>query len=533
MIENQCTYSGILPMININSFNKKLEKPSGEYAVLLSERKSQHGHRCFSDLGQELKGSMVGHPWLGLKNGPWNISDSKNIESNDHKWKLITDDGHSQIYLKLFNDSAPFADTKFKDCHWVAFNDMQKAAKKASNLSCLCCKETKSLPLSKRTAKALNAYPLINNDLQDIQKKINNEKNNNYITNIENTFVGDVHGNLDQLLLPLLNKGIIKQTEKTVCIDIESTKRVQKSPEGLKSKNMVEIPEVVLNPDYKGNPVTYLGDYIDHCSLEKGLKAFYLLCDILNQQKVIKEKNQNYEAATAIVGNHEFLVLQKGKVKWNLRGAGETVKKKYAKALKGLICDGRMQISHARGGILSTHSCISKEFLLQLLKEVDKNNLEAQKTIKYFLDDNNHSYTYLKDKKIKKLNITDKEKYNKNIKTLSDYINNLAVDILSVHGKFDNGKTLKEKSVLFRDTGMDGAITPFWTTPRREAPVSSIQMAYGHVAKAGQYARSDKFKDGLRYKHIVCYDGGSYLENQNACYSECDKNGKITLIKKN
>jgi hypothetical protein len=205
------------------------------------------------------------------------------------------------------------------------------------------------------------------------------------------------------------------------------------------------------------------------------------------------------------------------------------LKKKYAKALHSLICRGDMQMSYARGGILSTHSFISKPFLEQLLKEVDKNDEESQKAIKYFLDTKKHSLIDLKDKKIQKLHITDIKKYQTNLEKLSNYINKCSRDILSTHGKYNNGPELRKKSILFRDPGPDGWITPLWTSPSKAVPVTSIQMAYGHCP--GVCGRTAKFIDGLKYEHIRCYDGRSYRKGNSPCYAEISKEGKMTIVK--
>lgn len=535
MIQSNYKYAGILPITPLNQFDEE-NKNESEFAVLLSERKSQAGYPCFSDLGQELTGNMVGRPWFGLKNGPWRMADPKEGDQPfGYKRKLITDQGQSVIYLKLFQDVAPFCDARFDGCHWVRFSDVKEAATTTSKVSCLCCKKIKSLPLSRRCLKALKENPDLVIQPQELKKMVVDTKapkiaQKNYVTDKESTFVGDVHGCLNQIILPLVNKGVIEKTGKTIYIDAETTKRTKKTSESLHSKNIVEVPELKLNENYTGNPVIFLGDYIDHCSLEKGLKAFYLMADLLNQQKELQKKRPDYEALVSILGNHELHVFKNGKANWNLKGASSILKKKYAKALHQLIQDGKMQMSYAHGGILSTHSCVSRIFMEKLLEEVDKEDVKVQKSLKYFLDEKNHSLIDFKGKKIKKLNISNLDEYQSHLEIVSNYINTLSRDILAVDGKYDNGTALKKRSVLFTDPGPNGSITPLWTSPSQAAPLSSIQMAYGHC-RPGDCGRTAKFKDGFIYKHIVCYDGGSYEKGKSPCYAECNENGEVTIVK--
>ena len=273
-----------------------------------------------------------------------------------------------------------------------------------------------------------------------------------YFTAEKSCFIGDVHGFLEQITLPLLKSGAAIDTGQKMTVYLDQT--------GGKGSSSIKIPKLQLNENYQGPLLTFLGDYIGNTL--NSLGAFYLLADLLNQQEEIQKRNANYRALTSIVGNHELLVFYPDERGGCFANFSSGVIDTFAKQLATLIVEGKMQISSARGNILATHSCFSHEFLIELIAEAT--NPAMKEAVDYFARLHEDDSAYMSEKiRVDGSVVThfsfkpdafDPNEYQRHLSFLSSHLNRTAITVMQRYlnkgQRFPKGG-IEKTSVLFSD----------------------------------------------------------------------------------
>ncbi len=374
-------------------------------------------------------------------------------------------------------------------------------------------------------------------------------------------YIADPHGNIEQIIFPIIRNNLGNFTGEAIYFDVRTHQEVPRpsSPDS----NIIELPELQLDPLYSGENIVILGDVIDHCSLEQSKLCFYFLTYLMKQQQSMQAENSNYHPLSSILANHELQVFYDN-ARWNL-GGNITLKRQIFNSIKSLIREELMEVSHVEGGIIATHSCISITFIQGLMNELDHVSQDMEYTddekmalreaLQYFIQyqdsqDSNISFNNSRHSVTMRIANTHRPIYNEHLQALSHHINRLARFYIE-RAQFPTRGTLNRSfarsTVLFSDSGEGRnelghahAITPFWARPNfagrlrhpnHTVPARAVQSIYGHHKWVGHFGRADLFQMGngeeRRFQHIVCTDGGAYsqgaciIEQANGVFSRC------------
>jgi hypothetical protein len=184
--------------------------------------------------------------------------------------------------------------------------------------------------------------------------------------------IGDVHGDFNQLLFPLIYKSYVKLTGKICFFDLQK-RRIISEDEFFNyrleriSQRIVVIPEIKLNKDFKEEYV-FLGDYIDRELLSMESLAFiYILFK--------KDFESGNRKICGLLGNHEVFVLLGDENAEKLEDSGmyerDPIKKRLMFGiLKELVMGKLLVTSATKRGIMFTHARIFNSFIEEAKKRL-------------------------------------------------------------------------------------------------------------------------------------------------------------------
>jgi hypothetical protein len=215
-------------------------------------------------------------------------------------------------------------------------------------------------------------------EIEDIEFKYQEESNKKQIVR-----VGDVHSSIEQIIGPLIKKGIGTYTENIICFDTKELKEVEISKIKEDKERYILLPEIVLNEMPANVEIIYMGDVIDHKTKEESKRAFYLLTYLLKKQQAMQKKNPNYKVLSYIMGNHELRIFYTTPIgKWHLEG-DDKLREQIFNTIKELVKEGLMTAWEVRNNILHTHAPLGIEFLKELKKELEENRNKIISKLEY------------------------------------------------------------------------------------------------------------------------------------------------------
>jgi hypothetical protein len=286
--------------------------------------------------------------------------------------------------------------------------------------------------------------------------------------------VGDLHGNLLAMLVPLVKYRFVKIDDKNIFafFDTKIDKRIEiteirKLDDRYIRENILCIPNVqFLDPP---NTIIFVGDLIDRGYFSE--ECIYLLIDLLNQDSkkmeekvealeqkykrnivfLNKEKEKIKEKVIALCGNHELEVVKHEEDRIFLPSFFPWFRSNLHNTLKKYIINRRIKACYFNYDSIFFHALILESYLKYLSEQEETE--EVKKSAEFFL-------------KKDKVEVTDE--YKKQLEKLSVYLNN------EFHRIVD-----KDELNIRPVPKMLDLKGPFWARDVKSA-CSSIRMFFGH-----------------------------------------------------
>ena len=289
----------------------------------------------------------------------------------------------------------------------------------------------------------------------------------------EVTVIGDIHGEVNGIIFPLVSKDLIRLTGNVILWDMKTRQRVYEM-----STTVVFLPEIEILPEKKEEILQFLGDFVDKGKFTDECIAFL---DYLFKESFGLLRNNLH----LVLGNHEFNLLKNGlDIIPTYNGRNFLLVKEI---IRSWISDDILQYSYVENGWLYTHSFISINFLKALYDELDQYKTvinpalmeQAKIAINWFL--NNKAEEELPEQ----IDVVfyqrpdldfNSEEYKNNIRVLNEILNQLFRS--QINRTIDPSVPTEFTSCIFNSENSPILIRQ---TPCVFVPCTNIKNGFGHI----------------------------------------------------
>ncbi len=328
--------------------------------------------------------------------------------------------------------------------------------------------------------------------------------------------IGDVHGDLNQLIMPLIREGICKVTGSLIFYNTKEHRRATTAEitnlTHKTIKNYILIPELKITKGIeKTHLVQMVGDLLDRGEWTD--ECYFLFEDLVNRAPD--------GLIQFCIGNHDAPVISNHCLE--LPGYIYTRKDEIQSGYKKLISENKVKIinfnpaqSAKDGGIIATHTFIEKNFIKLLLDNLDKqsagsydraeaNKLKEKQASLDLLDYIGNQPKYAKINLLLEKIIASATDYQitfttEELQLFTDFLN----DIFKQSFLTDNKKIIR--NIFWIQTRVKNSFKPHYSTTillvKKCAPgqMVNIPSMYGHIGGKERYTL---YIEGYSDKHAL------------------------------
>ena len=240
----------------------------------------------------------------------------------------------------------------------------------------------------------------------------------NYLDPGEKIVIGDLHGSLLGMLMPLIYSGIAEFDKKKLVADYDTLKNERVKPgteldPEYKRQYIIMIPNLKLASNK--NSIIFLGDVIDRGQFSD--EVFFMLIDLLNQQQALGWK----DTIIYLAGNHEIDAAKNLDYRKILGIEMSDLHENIHLTLRKYFKDGLIKSAFfdEKLGYMFAHSFISEK----LLWDIALRELPISVAADYFFSD---------------IKLIEKNKYMKYLKELEVYFNYILMQLNFDDNLFSN-----------------------------------------------------------------------------------------------